>query len=447
MGLKTQENASDIDSMGDIEKEELVQKFVYQDDFQCFIDNVQMQFKNQNIFEIVGMDHQEIKHSRTLGWLLGNNDQFSKRIFIGFIKKVLTTTELANEYPIDENQNRFKALKEYLYLNARDANFLVKHEHNDIDILLIDEKKKTVIFIENKVFAKESGEQLKKYRKSIQKEYPEDGDDPWKTFGIFLSPNAEEPNKKSNEGNKNRNFYFLASYEDVKESLISVLEESKQFQWTSEQIMIGEHYLDLLLRNNIVTNEKTQELAQKIWSSSEYKQALEILFDYKPDRQLEINKIIIALFQDEKWKNVIVEKSSKQYIRFVDERWDSLDFQRSGNEQWIGSKRLLAYQINNLPNKILLTLVIGPGDESHRSDLFEKCKASESEIGFLKSRSKASGTWTQIGIYPIIANLNDDMNLENIKDKITNKLDTFFSEEGVFNKVNEFMEGKFSKES
>ncbi len=443
MDKKAQENDFDIDSMKDIEEEALVQNFVYQDDFQCFIDNIQMQFKNQNFFEIVGMDHQEIKHSRTLGWLLGNNGQFSKRVFIGFIKKVLTTTEQANEYPISDN--RFKALKKYLYLYARNANFLVKYEHDDIDILLIDEGNKTVIFIENKVFAKESSGQLKKYRESIQKEYPEDSEDSWNTFGVFLSPNAEEPDKKSDEGQKNRNYYFLASYEDVKESLVSVLEESKQFHWTPEQIMLGEHYLDLLLRNNIVTNEKTQELAQKIWSSSEYKQALDILFEYRPDRQLEINKIITALFQNEKRENIIVEKSSKQYIRFVDKRWDKLEFQQLGNEQWIGSKRLLAYEIKNLPDKILLTLVIGPGDESSRNNLFRDCR--ESEIAFFKSRQKISDRWTQIGSTAIIDKLNDGMSLESIQNKITKKLDTFFSEKGVFAEVNEFLISKFSNKS
>lgn len=417
------------------EKLKHLHKLIYGDDFQDFIDTVDNQLKEHNLFEIMGMGNQEIKHSRSLGWLLGSNNKFSRKIFKAFIKNFIETSSRSSDYPIKQEQ--IESLKEYIHLQHKSADYEVRYEYKNIDILFIDNENKVVIFIENKVWASESTEQLKKYREFITKESEFKN---WKKcFGIYLTPDANEPDEKSTGAEQNREFYFLASYEDAKKAIEETF-NNKGIQRSNEQIMIAENYLDLLIRNNIVANDPIEEFARKIWTNSDYKEALEILDNYKPDRNLEIQQILESYLRKQAVVNY-EKDSNKRYVRFADPRWDKKENQLKG-VGWTKSKRTLLYEFRNFNKSLTLTLVIGPGDHDFRQSIFDGCINTKNDIQFKASRKTLGDKWSQIYTKDILSGQKiQDLNLDitELKKTIEDKLDTFFSADGDFEKIGDYI--------
>ena len=80
-----------------------------------------------------------------------------------------------------------------------------------------------------------------------------------------------------------------------------------------------------------MSNEKLEELANQIWNNKEYKEALDILYEYKPDLQEKVRERVMNILEGKtedkslnKIKNYVsLEDSSKAYIRFSDKVFDN----------------------------------------------------------------------------------------------------------------------------
>ncbi|HFM7038990.1 TPA: PD-(D/E)XK nuclease family protein, partial [Enterococcus faecium] len=69
---------------------------------------------------------------------------------------------------------------------------IVYRENKNIDILLVSEKNKIVVCIENKILSSESGGQLNKYQIYIERNYSN-----YKKIFVFLTPDGNEPTNPS----------------------------------------------------------------------------------------------------------------------------------------------------------------------------------------------------------------------------------------------------------
>jgi len=472
-----------------------IKDFIYSDDFQEFVDYVDLKFREENIFDITGMSRQEIKHSRTLGWLLGGNDEFHRKIFKLFIKNVLNTTKRAiDDYQYEIDPNHLKSFKEYVYF--KDPKFQVKNEDKDIDIALEDLGNKKFILIENKIDAGESPDQLNKYREDVTKrmdvankkdETDKDEVSKYECFGIFLTKEGDEPKKDSTKGKENREFYLIGSYSDIGSALSTVLNQNEMYGWSPEQMMIGSHYLDLLKKRNIVEDKEAQERATKIWSTDSYKttldalikqkkkednkrsssnldstfelfksrdqynNALNILTRYRPDSQRELSNYLVDYIM-KSTENIRYEKSNKRYINFYDTRWNQGEWQGSSDTH-SNEEGPLRYVFVNLPDKLFLSISIGPGDDTIRKNIRDCFIENKSEQFSGSITSKAlSKTYHQIYKFEILSskdyapeNSNSDLeqeniNLENFKSKIGTRMSEFFATtNGDFEKINTFL--------
>ncbi len=260
---------------------EKVKKFIYNDEVQELLKLIRNSVKDFNIFEITGMENQEIKHSNTLAWFFGENEHGLGNIFfIEFLKQTLKITKENEEY-IDKYDIDFDKLQKYIYLSKKTKKYEVRREYRNIDILVIDENNQYVFIIENKLDSSESENQLTKYRKIIEEEFKD-----YNKYFIFLTKDLIEPDTESLGGDKNRQLYMLCSYEEINNIVNNILKlnSQKKISIKDETKFVLENYNDLLIRRNIVEKEenKLDCFCREIWLNKEHRNALEILINKKP---------------------------------------------------------------------------------------------------------------------------------------------------------------------
>jgi len=130
-----------------------------------------------NIFEILKIKNMEIRHSNFLGWLLDPEESHNlKNEFLkGFVQEGI-------------NKNKYTEIT--VDIDSIDS-VKIEREYKDIDLLI--ESHDVVFCIENKIFSNEHSDQLKKYKKIVQKEFPNKE----KVF-IYLTPSGK-PSQQETE--------------------------------------------------------------------------------------------------------------------------------------------------------------------------------------------------------------------------------------------------------
>ena len=147
--------------------------------------------KKSNIFEILKIKNMEIRHSNFLGWLLDPEESHNleNEFLKGFVQEGI-------------NKNKYTEIT--VDIDLIDS-VKIEREYKDIDLLI--ESQNVVFCIENKIFSNEHSDQLKKYKKIIQKEFPNKE----KVF-IYLTPSGK-PSQQETE------LYLPISYSVVLEVL------------------------------------------------------------------------------------------------------------------------------------------------------------------------------------------------------------------------------------
>ena len=140
-----------------------------------------------NIFEILKITNMEIRHSNFLGWLLDpyESHELGTQFLQGFIEEGI-------------NKNKYS---EILVDSNAIETLTIEREYKNIDLLV--ESKEVVFCIENKIFSSEHSDQLKKYKKIVEKEFPNKE----KVF-IYLTPSGK-PSQQETE------LYLPISYEVI----------------------------------------------------------------------------------------------------------------------------------------------------------------------------------------------------------------------------------------
>lgn len=387
----------------------LIKKFIFDDEVQKLFEDINNNVLDFNILEITGMGNQEIKHSNILGWLFSDAEHnLEYKILENFLKKI-------NE------KNEVEKLQDYLYLSKHKKDIIIYREKDNIDLLIVDEANQVLFAIENKVFAGErtygeDGGQLQKYENIINHKYPK-----YQKYFIFLTIDLNEPSKDN---------WLKANHEMIVETLNEI---SKNKDISIKTKIIFESYIDTLKRNGIVEDKKLQELCLQIWNNSEYKKALEILNNYKPDIFSQISEYLKTQLEERYLEMIALDDTSKSYIRFSDKSWMNKE-QKKGHG-WTKSKDVLLYEFQNGGWGLNLKLIIGPStNQDFRVKLFETATNNNK----FKPGKNLSKKWNQIWSMSIIS--KEDINEKDVDDLkliIDKKLNTFFSENGEFYTIRE----------
>ena len=294
-----------------------------------------------NVFEVMGVVRQELRHSDFLTFLLdpqqqhGLKDAFLKRL----LQKVLFSA------------NNILAPITLIDLDVWSLDqILILREWRNIDILLIDESHQLVIIIENKIDTSEHSDQLRRYYQIVQQHYPGKA-----IIGLYLTRDGEQPSHDA---------YFPVDYGQVC-NLLGGIVESRASTLGADVLTVIHHYIQML-RRHIVSDSEIAELCQRIYRK--HRRALDLIYEYRPDQQA----MISTFLREELIKptsGFVLDHSTKSVVRFTIQEWD-VPVLREG-KGWTPSGRILIFEFKNEVNSLNLCLTLGPGPQGIRQRLFD----------------------------------------------------------------------------
>lgn len=346
-----------------------------------------------NIFTALGIVDTEIRHSNFLAWLMDPNEShgLGDYFLASFLKK---TASKASAFGL-ESPSVFD-VDSWHFDSAE-----VLREWRRIDILIRCDEHKFVCVIENKIRSGERGKQLQRYRETVQNEFPD-----YNRLLIYLTIDGEIPSDDD---------YMPLSYGEIM-PLIDHVIESKRDKIGSEILAFISHY-EQMLRRYVMEDSEVQDICRKIYRR--HKKALDLIFEYKPDKQLEIYECLVDIL--EKDADLILDDSSKSNIRFVPR---DLDFIPKEGEGWTKTKRMLLFDIGNKPRGTDLYLVIGPGPEESRAKLHEIAREDPILFSLTKNKRNIGKYWSSIYKRAILKPKDyEDKEAEEIKELLEEKLE------------------------
>lgn len=296
-----------------------------------------------NIFETLNIVQVEVRHSNILAWLLdplSNHgvgsyflEQFLK-VFVSENKSVLS--DILTVFDIE-------------LFGFGDVE--IQREWKNIDILLIikEESKQVVITIENKIKSVEHSNQLQRYREIVEKEFPD-----YEKIFMYLTPDSILPSDDN---------WLCFNYTTI----AKIIDDLLVYRRDSLSEMVAEFIsqYNKILRRYIVGNSEVEQICQKIYKK--HKVALDLIFQYKPDIQLEISEYLQKKIKST--PSLILDTPGKTAIRFTTDYLDGVIERVS--EGWSKSKRILLFEFTNNDERLHLNLYLGPGPDDYRNRLFK----------------------------------------------------------------------------
>ena len=251
------------------------------------VKRLEIALHNPNIFEILQLQHYEIRHSNFLAWLLDPNgnhglgDAFLKH----FLLDVLKDERSVNKKVSDINKLKNQKCKVY-------------RELENIDLVIAFDD--LVIAIENKIKSKEHSNQLEKYIKVIEERFV--GKDP---IFVFLTPSATAASLPDR--------YISYGYDSIVQYLSSILAIDQSL--SPKVRMIINDYIESMNRNILGVSPETQE-AMEIYR--EHKELIDFIYKSRSNLLLDLRKELLNELPEDVWLSV--DQVTKTHIRVVSKK-------------------------------------------------------------------------------------------------------------------------------
>lgn len=315
-----------------------------------------------NIFDALGIERQEIRHSNFLAFLLnpaethGLGELFLKR----FLQRALALGgDRAQVTPLDIDVWRLDRAQ-------------VFREWQDIDILVHDASNRLVVVIENKIDSTEHSDQLQRYMEVSEREFRTS-----KIIGIYLTPSADKPSDER---------YVAVSYTVICE-VVEEITANKHFSLEFEVRVALNHYAEML-RRYVVADSEISKLCKDIYEK--HREALDLIYEHRPDRQQLGSRLLESWIKER--PDLELDSSTKAYTWFIPKSIDARVLRCS--EGWLPSRRILLFEFDTTPYDITLKLYIGPGPAELRERLYEMAVAHKPL--FKPSYNKLQPKWNSI---------------------------------------------------
>lgn len=354
-------------------------------------DRLDLGLKNPNIFQILKISRNEIRHSNFLSWLLDPNqshklgDIFLKR----FLREVFSSDKFRGIDQVDVEGMDLSSVE-------------VQREWKNIDVLIKLES--AVVCVENKVLSKEHSNQLKRYKEIIETQFPHHK----QTF-VYLTPEGVSSESESET-------YEPISYEfivNTLERIISVYGESLNEQ-------VGNYIKDYItiIKRELMGTDNLTELSKKIYQN--HKELFDFIIERKPDVLDEIRGVFNRLLEERGW---ILGSPGKSYLRFTTPIISELTYINTNSNGWRNKESFLfEFVLNPSKNRMNLKTVISPSDPIY--DTARLTKIFSEIDGFKKpSGKKWLVNYQKLVKFPFSS--VDDLSEEEIEIEFNKILDGF----------------------
>jgi len=310
-------------------------------------ERLELNLKLPNIFRILRISRTEIRHSNFLAWLLNPNESHNLRDT--FLKHFLLDISV-----------------EFDTLNFQD--FEIRREWKNIDLLIITNG--FAVCIENKVDSQEHSNQLVRYKEIIKESFPKH-----QHYFVYLTTDGDEPSDIE---------YEKYSYSQVVETLTHALQLYER-RLTSEVKQYIQDYIEIL-KIEIMKEHELNDLALKIYNN--HKEALDFIFENKPDLATEFYKYFEKKVKDKGW---IIGSPNKGVVRFLTPSLKNILPKLRGWKEMESFSFEIDYYWSN-QKKVQFVTVIAPGTSSEEDNniisLLNECLNSVNHNDLQKPKGK-----------------------------------------------------------
>ena len=247
-----------------------------------------------NIFKVLKLQNNEVKHSNFLGWLLTPFE--SHHLMDSFLKELLKIA-LRND----------TSLVNILLKDLTDAKITLEKMTNDgrrMDIFIDCPRNKLVCVIENKVWAGEGCNQLEDYKKYVLN-HDKYKDYEYKYF-LFLTP-YKYSTCEDYKG------YIRINYGDILKAINNLMKQCGCLLDVDVKIFIN-HYKKIIERNIMgETDKEIIDLCRKIYR--ENKDAIDLIIE-NSDERAEIFELFVEVLKERTDidKNIIVDGNTVKFL-------------------------------------------------------------------------------------------------------------------------------------
>ncbi len=307
-----------------------------------------------NPFKILKIEDYEIRHSNVLAWLLdpNGNHNFDEKILKKFLLKVLMKPDN------DEVLSNINLVYKIQNMNFMDI--CVYREMYNIDLVMVLEIQRLVIFIENKILSEEHSNQLSRYYSVIQDNFPD-----YTIIPIFLTLDGKEASSES---------YFRASYSDLLEAMEFIVENYKER--TSQEIVAFVSYYISIIKEKYFMDEDLKKLCKDIYIQN--KDVIDMIYTIGNEIDIEV-----AVNQFISKHEEIIPVTQKNTIF-----WFGLDSflkaRKTEVDSWGGGFPICLW-FSEYYRKLKLTLEVGPFENSDERTTF----LNELELSGIKISERA----------------------------------------------------------
>lgn len=291
--------------MSNIKEQELLENFICDSNLK----ELESLFNQFNIFDCLRLTRTEIRHSNFLAWLFDPNethrlkDYFLKQFLIKVLslnKKELNKINgreltLFNDKGEEINETYF--IPSIIDIDCWDLEEIEIHrELENIDLLLVDEKNKFVLVIENKIDTCQHDNQLTRYRDYVDVQYPSNE---YKKLFIYLKPQKEKVELP----------YIFVSYQVIVDLIKNLLVEIKENS-NQDIVTLIKHYQEILERD-IMKEENIGTICAKIYK--QHKTAIDLINKYGTP-QKELGDILQEVLEEKDYLQDVVKESNSSYL-------------------------------------------------------------------------------------------------------------------------------------
>lgn len=379
-----------------VEQKQLLENFICDKELK----ELEQKFDKFNIFDCLRLTRTEIRHSNFLSWLLDPNEthglsdyflkEFLKNIIINN-KKIIETINEKNIKLEGYNSDNKIVLEHYIIPSVFDIdcwnmqNTEILREHENIDLLIIDETNKFVFVIENKVDTCQHDNQLTKYRTYVDEHYPSEQ---YKKLYVYLKPQSEKVELP----------YIYISYSLIKEILDEVIKDKK----LNNEVMISIEHYKYIIERDFMQKDEISEICRKIYKK--HKKAIDLITRYT-----NITDTLVETIE-----NIYSEdlESLKKEGMFRFKSLENINNFQVGNSKY--GKDLLLLQLEKNKNEYYFCINVVPaekGMETKRKEIIEKI---ERKLNKKLSNSNNENTWCYCN-FPVITE-NEYFNYTNSED-------------------------------
>ena len=354
-------------------------------------DKLELGLKNPNIFQILKISKNEIRHSNFLSWLLDPNqshklgDIFLKR----FLREVFSSDKFGEIDQVDVEGMDLSRVE-------------IQREWKNIDILI--KLDTVVVCVENKVLSREHSNQLKRYKEIIEDQFPEHH----QTF-VFLTPDGNTSEDESDT-------YEPISYDFIVESLdriITVYGESM-----NEQVKNYIKDYITIIKRELMGTDKLTELSKKIYQN--HKELFDFIIDHKPDVLDDVKSILDKQILERGW---VLGSQNKTRLRFTTPIISEMTYINTNSNGWSNKESfLMEFVLNPSKNRMNFKTIVSPSDPQYNTSRLSEMLM---EIEGFKSPSGKKWLVNYQKLVKFPFSKVDDLTKEEIEKEFNKILDEF----------------------